>query len=103
VLNGLKQEKFQFPDKLIPIHKDFRFIATANTLEFDESYNARSPLDKATLARFDKIEYGMQPHELAIRYGINYIKGIDKIEKLTPREVSRLVIKAKIKQGVDNE
>ncbi len=98
VLNGLKQEMFQFPDKLVKVHKDFRMIATANTLTYDETYNARSPLDKATRARFKEIEYSLEEHELAIRYGLKYIKKINNIDRLTARDVARQVIDLKIKE-----
>jgi len=98
VLNGLKQEKFQFPDALIEVHPDFRLIATANTLEYNEQYNARSPMDKASLARFHKIKYEMEHHELSIRYGLDYIKRIEttKLKKLVAREVEREVIQMRI-------
>jgi len=101
-LDGLKQEYFQFPDKLVKIHEDFRFIATANTLEYSEEYSARVPLDKAILARFDIIKYDMKPHELALRYGFEYVKQIENINDITPRDVSRLVIKMKIKEEEEN-
>jgi hypothetical protein len=91
VLNGLKQEYYQFPDTLVKIHKDFKLIATANTLEFNEEYNARTPVDKATKTRFKVIEYDMTDMELAVRYGLKYIKRIKNIDRLTPREVDRMV------------
>jgi len=102
-LNGLKQEYFQFPDELVKIHPEFRLVATANTLEYSEEYNSRSPMDKATKARFDVIQYDMEKHELAIRYGLNRIKDIPNIDRLTPREVSRLVTKMKIKEEREKE
>ena len=98
VLNSLKQDHFQFPDKLVEVHKDFRLIATANTLEYDEQYNARSPMDKATLARFHIIKYNLKDYELALRYGFNYVKTIDTTT-LTPREVQRAVTRLKIKES----
>lgn len=97
-LNGLKQEYFQFPDKLVKVHPEFKFVATANTLEYSEKYNSRSPMDKATLARFDVIKYEMEEHDLAMRYGLEYIKVIPNISRLEPREVSRLVTKMKIQE-----
>lgn len=98
-LNSLKQDEYQFPDKLIPIHKNFRLLATANTLEYSEEYNARSPLDKATRARFKTIAYDMADHELALRYGLKYVKQIQKIDRLTPRDVARDVVALRIQEG----
>lgn len=95
VLNGLKQSHFQFPDKLVPIHSDFRLIATANTLEYSEQYNSRMPMDKATLDRFHIINYDMKDHHLAIRYGLDYIKQIETKDK-TPRQIEREVRQLKI-------
>lgn len=97
-LNSLKNKKFQFPDKLVDVHPNFRFIATANTLEYNDVYNGRSKLDKATLDRFDIIDANMEEHHLAVRYGLNYIKEIKNINKKSPREVEREVTKAKIKE-----
>lgn len=102
-LNGLKQEMYQFPDKLVKVHEDFRFIATANTLEYDEQYNARSPMDKATRVRFDAIEYTMEDYELALRYGLKYIRKIKNIDRLTAREVSRAVNKLMILEEAAND
>ena len=98
VLNGLKQGYFQFPDKLVKIHPEFRFIATANTLEYSEEYLGRSPMDKATLARFYTINYEMAPVDLAIRYGLNNIKKIEGVDRLTPREIAREVRKIRIEE-----
>ena len=95
-LNSLKNKKFQFADKLIDIHPDFRFISTANTLEYSDVYNGRSKLDKATLARSKHIEYNLESHHLAIRYGLEYIKEIKNIDRLEPREIERLVVEAMI-------
>lgn len=103
ILNGLKQEYFQFPDKLVKIHENFRLIATANTLEYSEEYNARAQMDKATLARFDVIKYNMRGHELALRYGLKYVKQIDGIDSLSPREVARKVNILKIKEEIQKE
>lgn len=91
-LNSLKNKKFQFADKLIDIHPDFRFISTANTLEYSDVYNGRSKLDKATLARSKHIEYNLESHHLAIRYGLEHIKDIKNIDRLEPREIERLVV-----------
>ena len=101
-LNSLKNKKFQFPDALIDIHPDFRLIATANTLEYSDTYNGRSKIDKATLARFDIIKYNLDEHHLAIRYGLDYIKDIKDIDRLEPREIERLVTKQMIKKELND-
>lgn len=97
-LNGLKQSTFQFPDKLINVHPDFRLIGTANTLTYDDQYNSRNPLDMATIARFDVIQYGLTQIELSIRYGLQHITSISDIEDKTPREIERIVRKLQIKE-----
>lgn len=103
-LNSLKNKKFQFADKLVDIHPNFRFISTANTLEYSDVYNGRSKLDKATLARSKHIEYNLENHHLAIRYGLEYIKDIKNIDRLEPREIERLVTEAIIaKETNDNK
>ena len=101
-LNSLKNKQFQFPDKLVDVHPNFRFIATANTLEYDDVYNARSKLDKATLDRFKIIESDLEDHHLALRYGFKYVKNIKNIDRLTPREVERLVTEAMIEEETEN-
>ena len=101
-LNSLKNKKFQFADKLVDIHPDFRFISTANTLEYSDVYNGRSKLDKATLARSKHIEYNLENHHLAIRYGLEYIKDIKNIDRLEPREIERLVTEAIIEKELNN-
>ena len=48
-----------FPDGMITAHKDFRFIATANTYGngADRTYVGRNQLDGATLDRFSVIDW----------------------------------------------
>ena len=101
-LNSLKNKQFQFPDKLVDIHPNFRLIATANTLEYSDVYNGRSKLDKATLARFKHIEYNLENHHLAIRYGLEHIKDIKNIDRLEPREIERLVTEAIIEKEMND-
>ena len=101
-LNSLKNKQFQFPDKLVDVHPNFRFIATANTLEYDDVYNSRSKLDKATLDRFKIIESDLEDYHLALRYGFKYVKNIKNIDRLTPREVERLVTEAMIEEETKN-
>lgn len=38
----------------------------------------------------------LEPHHLAIRYGLNYVKDIQNIDRLTPREIERIVVEKKI-------
>ena len=101
-LNSLKNKQFQFPDKLVDIHPNFRLIATANTLEYSDVYNGRSKLDKATLARFKHIEYNLENHHLALRYGLEHIKDIKNIDRLEPREIERLVTEAIITKELND-
>ena len=100
--NSLKNKKFQFADRLVDIHPDFRLISTANTLEYSDVYNGRSKLDKATLARSKHIEYNLEDHHLALRYGLEYIKDIKNIDRLEPREIERLVTEAIIEKELNN-
>jgi len=100
ILNGLKKDTVQFPDKLVNVHSNFRLIATANTLTYSEDYNARSPMDKATIARFQVVIYNLKEPHLAIRYGLDNIleakelvntKSNVKFKDLPPRDVERIV------------
>lgn len=101
-LNSLKNKKFQFADRLVDIHPDFRLLSTANTLEYSDVYNGRSKLDKATLARSKHIEYNLEDHHLALRYGLEHIKDIKNIDRLEPREIERLVTEAIIEKELNN-
>ena len=101
-LNSLKNKKFQFADRLVDIHPDFRLISTANTLEYSDVYNGRSKLDKATLARSKHINYNLEDHHLALRYGLEHIKNIKNIDRLEPREIERLVTEAIIEKELNN-
>jgi len=100
VLNALKKDQFQFPDALVDVHPNFRLIGTANTTgnEYSEKFNARQPMDAATLKRFHTINYDLTHAQLAIRYGLEYVKGID-LTNMDPRDVERHVRQTKIKQG----
>jgi len=100
-LNSLKRDTYQFEDKEVKVHEDFRLIATANSLEMSEEYNARIPMDKATKARFKIIEYNMEAVDLAVRYGLEYIKKIPNIDRLTTREIEDMVIDMKIQEQIE--
>ena len=76
-LNSLKMDEVQFPDKLVKVHPDFRFMATANTLIQTEDYNGRSSLDRATLKRFAMVFYDLTEAELAVRFGLEYTKSLN--------------------------
>jgi len=98
-LNALKNKTFQFPDKEVTIHPEFRLIMTANTFnEYSEEYNSRNPLDKATLSRCSIIEYDMKDYHLALRYGLKYISQIE-LENKSPREIEREVVNLQIQGG----
>lgn len=60
VLNSaLSNDICAFPDKLVRRHKDFHFIATANTYGngADRTYVGRNQLDGATLDRFTVLDW----------------------------------------------
>jgi transcriptional regulator with XRE-family HTH domain len=60
VLNSaIAQPYCSFPDGIVTRHKDFRFVATANTIGkgATASYVGRNRLDGATLDRFSMIEW----------------------------------------------
>jgi len=98
-LNALKQETFQFPDKLVTIHPDFRLIMTANTYnDYSDEYSSRNPLDKATLDRCAIINYDMKDYHLALRYGLKHIKQITDLDTKSPRQIEREVISIQIKE-----
>lgn len=99
ILNELKGEEMQFPDKKVKIHENFRLIATGNTLGFSEDYNARSKLDRATLARFSKIEYNLTLLDLGERWGGKYINQISDVANKEPREIQREVRQLKQKEN----
>lgn len=102
-LNSLKNKKFQFADKLVDIHPEFRLIATANTLEYSDVFNGRSKLDQATLSRFKIINCDLEAYHLAIRYGLENIKNIKNIDRLNPRDVERIVTESIIAKELSND
>ena len=102
-LNSLKNKTFQFPDTLVDIHPDFRLISTLNTLEYSDVYNGRSKLDMATITRGKIINADLEEHHLALRYGLDYIKNIKNIDRLTPREIEREVTDQMIKKQMELE
>ena len=101
-LNSLKNKKFQFADKLVDIHPNFRLIATANTLEYSDVFNGRSKLDQATISRFKVINCDLESYHLAIRYGLENIKEIEDIDRLNPRDIERLVTEAIIEKELND-
>ena len=83
-LNAFKRDKVQFPDALIEVHPEFRFLATANTLMYSEDYNGRSAMDRATIKRFSTLFYDLTKAELAVRYGFEETKGLT--DKMTDKK-----------------
>ena len=83
-LNAFKRDEVQFPDKLIKVHPEFRFIATANTLMYSEDYNGRSAMDRATIKRFSLLFYDLTKAELAVRYGFEETK--DLVSNVTDKK-----------------
>lgn len=56
---ALSNGQAAFPDKMVKMHKDFIFVATANTYGtgMDRQYVGRNQLDAATLDRFTLIDW----------------------------------------------
>lgn len=48
-----------FPDRMVEMHPDFRFVSTANTWGYgaDRQYVGRNPLDAATIDRFWQLDW----------------------------------------------
>ena len=61
-LNTIENGYVTFPDKIVPVHKDFRLLATANPFDEHAEYTGRSKLDAATLDRFDIITIDRDTH-----------------------------------------
>jgi cobaltochelatase CobS len=59
--SALANKQCGFPDKMVPMHKDFRFVGTANTYGTgaDRMYVGRNVLDSATLDRFTIIDWNV--------------------------------------------
>ena len=55
-LNTIENGFVAFPDKVVEVHPDFRWVATANPQDAHHIYTGRSKLDAATLDRFDIVE-----------------------------------------------
>lgn len=55
-LNTIENGFVAFPDKVVEIHPNFRWVATANPQNAHHIYTGRSKLDAATLDRFDIVE-----------------------------------------------
>lgn len=83
-LNAFKRDEVQFPNKLVKVHQDFRFIATANTLMYSEDYNGRSAMDRASIKRFSLVFYDLTKAELAVRYGFEATKAL--MDNLTDKK-----------------
>ena len=58
-LNTLENGFVAFPDKVVNVHPNFRWVATANPFNAHHIYTGRAKLDGATLDRFDIIEVGL--------------------------------------------
>ena len=88
-----------FPDKMVAMHKDFHFIATANTYGngADRTYVGRNQLDGATLDRFACIDWKIDEDlEEALVEGLKYnkvwLEVIREIRKYAERQSMRAII-----------
>jgi len=78
ILNSLKNGIFQFEDESVEVHPNFRLIATANAIEYNEKYSARTPMDLAILERFQLLEYIPDGPELSLELGHDFISTTPK-------------------------
>lgn len=103
-----------FPDKQVKAHKDFHFIATANTYGKGESmkYVGRNRLDAATLDRFtiihwnidEKVERAIAGNDTAIYKAIaaarSYCERSEIDAMITPRTTQKAVTLHKLSWSV---
>lgn len=103
-----------FPDKQVKAHKDFHFIATANTYGKGESikYVGRNRLDAATLDRFtiihwnidEKVERAIAGNDTAIYKAIaaarSYCERSNIDAMITPRTTQKAVALHKLNWSV---
>ena len=103
-----------FPDKQVKAHKDFHFIATANTYGKGESmkYVGRNRLDAATLDRFtiihwnidEKVERAIAGDDIAIYKAIaaarSYCERSEIDAMITPRTTQKAVALHKLNWSV---
>lgn len=103
-----------FPDKQVKAHKDFHFIATANTYGKGESmkYVGRNRLDAATLDRFtiihwnidEKVERAIAGNDIAIYKAIaaarSYCERHQIDAMITPRTTQKAVALHKLSWSV---
>lgn len=88
-----------FPDKMVEMNKDFRFIATANTYGngADRTYVGRNQLDGATLDRFATIEWKVDEKlEEALvdgfKYGKAWLETVRQMRKYVAERSMRAII-----------
>ena len=88
-----------FPDKMVPMNKDFHFIATANTYGngADRTYVGRNQLDGATLDRFATIDWKIDEKlEEALvkdmKYSVVWLKTIRKTRLYANERSMRAII-----------
>lgn len=103
-----------FPDKQVKAHKDFHFIATANTYGKGESmkYVGRNRLDAATLDRFtiihwnidEKVERAIASDDIAVYKAIaaarSYCERSEIDAMITPRTTQKAVALHKLNWSV---
>ena len=78
VINSLDNGVMQFKDKLIPVHPNFRLIATSNPVT--EAYGARSKLDASTENRYLTVTFDEDP---ALVKHIASTEAVTEIAQLT--------------------
>lgn len=84
-----------FPDKLIPMHKDFAAMAAGNTYGrgADRQYVGRNQLDAATLDRFVVFDVDYDENlELALAGDAEWTGYVQRIRKAAEAEKVRLIV-----------
>lgn len=88
-----------FPDKMVQMHKNFHFIATANTYGngADRTYVGRNQLDGATLDRFATIDWKIDEKlEEALVKGLRYsniwLKTVRSLRKYIDERSMRAIV-----------
>lgn len=88
-----------FPDKMVTMHKDFHFVATANTYGngADRTYVGRNQLDGATLDRFACIDWKIDEDlESALVEGLQYkdawLQTVREVRSYVERQNMRAII-----------
>jgi cobaltochelatase CobS len=100
-INAALSNKYQgFPDGIVEMHEDFRFVATANTWGkgATRDYVGRNSLDAASLARFNAQFYIDYDEELELAFADNpeYSSYVIKVRKAVEELGIRKIIQPRM-------